>query len=136
MAWIDRYIGWIMIVSGVLTLTMVVALVAPDAALRSTFGDTLRGPVADLVVRNWGGLIGVMGAMLIYAANKPVLRPLALAVAGGSKAIFVALVLAHAGDFLRTQAGIAAAVDLVWVVLFTVYLSNYLRTNAAASDRR
>ena len=49
-----RHIRWIMIVAGALTMTMVYAAVAPDAALRSTFGDTLQGPLADIVMRNWG----------------------------------------------------------------------------------
>jgi hypothetical protein len=63
MAWIVRNIHLIMFVSGALTLTMVYAAVAPEAALRSTFGESLDGPVADVVVRNWGALIGLMGAM-------------------------------------------------------------------------
>jgi hypothetical protein len=125
MIWIDRNIHWIMTVSGVLTLTMVYAAVAPDAALRSTFGETLDGPVADVVVRNWGALIGLMGAMLIYAARKPAVRPMALAVAGASKAIFIALVLWHGRRFLSQQAGVAVVVDLLWVIVFAAYLATH-----------
>lgn len=36
--------------------------------MRSTFGDELHGPVAEVVVRNWGVLIGLMGVMLTYGA--------------------------------------------------------------------
>ena len=122
MTWIARKIHWIMTVSGVLTLTMVYALVAPSAALRSTFGDSLGGPVADVVVRNWGGLIGLIGAMLIYAARKPALRPLALTTAGASKLLFIALVLSHGRSFLAHQAGVAVVVDLLWVIVFAAYL--------------
>ena len=43
----------IMIVSGLLTMTMIYAALAPEAALRSTFGESVSGPVADIVVRNW-----------------------------------------------------------------------------------
>jgi hypothetical protein len=43
-----------MIVSGVLTMTMVYAALAPEAALRSTFGESVSGPVADIVVRKLG----------------------------------------------------------------------------------
>ena len=123
MTWIARNIHWLMTVSGVLTLTMLYAVVAPDAALRSTFGESLGGPVADIVVRNWGALIGLMGAMLIYAARKPAVRPLALTVAGASKAIFIALVLSHGARFLGYQAGVAVIVDLLWVLVFAVYLA-------------
>ena len=59
------------------------------------------------------------GAMLIYAARRPELR---LSVAGSSKAIFIGLVLSHGRLFLGYQAGIAVAVDLVWVVVFAAYL--------------
>jgi hypothetical protein len=88
------------------------------------------GPVADVVVRNWGSLITLMGIMLIYGARRPAGRPLALTIAGASKAIFIALVLAHGGRFLGYQAGIAVIVDLVWVVVFAVYLLAVRRTTA------
>ena len=122
MSWIIRQIHRIMMVSGVFTFTMVYAAIAPDAALRSTFGATLEGPVADVVVRNWGALIALIGAMLIYAARKPAVRPLTLTVAATSKAIFIALVLSHAGTFLGYQAGVAVIVDAMWVIVFAAYL--------------
>ena len=46
-----------------------------DAALRSTFGEGVSGPVADIVVRNWGELIALVGATPIYGARKPAVRP-------------------------------------------------------------
>lgn len=58
-------IKWIMLVSGVLTCTMAYAAIAPQAALHATFGETLEGPLADIVVRNWGALITLVGAMLV-----------------------------------------------------------------------
>jgi hypothetical protein len=122
MLWIVANIHRIMIVSGVLTMTMVYAAIAPDAALRSTFGESIEGPVADVVVRNWGALIALVGAMLIYGARNPPVRSFSLIVAGASKAIFGALVLSHGGRFLGYQAGIAVAVDLLWVAVFASYL--------------
>jgi len=122
MSWIVAHISQLMIVSGVLTLTMVYAAIAPQAALQSNFGETLTGPVASVVVRNWGALIALIGAMLIYGARNPAVRPLVLTVAGSSKAIFIALVLAQGGRFLRHQAGIAIVVDAIWVVVFSAYL--------------
>jgi hypothetical protein len=59
--------------------------------------------------------------MLICAAHRPAARPLALAVAGTSKAIFIALVLSRGGRFLGYQAGIAVVVDLVWVAVFALH---------------
>jgi len=122
MRWVVANIHRIMILSGLLTMTMIYAALAPEAALRSTFGETLSGPVADIVVRNWGALIALVGATLIYAARKPAVRPLALTVAGASKAVFIALVLSHGGRFLGYQVGIAVVVDAVWVMVFASYL--------------
>jgi hypothetical protein len=116
-------IKWIMLVSGLLTCTMIYAAIAPQAALQSTFGDTLQGPVAEVVVRNWGALIALVGAMLIYGAFDPAVRPLVLVVAGVSKLTFIALILGFGRPFLSHQAGIAVAVDAVQVTLFAWYLA-------------
>ena len=130
MTFIAANIRWIMLVSGALTCTMAYAAIAPQAALLSTFGETLQGPVAEIVVRNWGVLITLMGAMLIYGAFNPPVRSFALAVAGVSKFAFIALVLSAGGRFLGHQAGVAIAIDLVWVIVFACYL---LAPRAAAA---
>ena len=119
---LSRSIKWIMIVSGVLTCTMVYAVIAPQAMLQSTFGETLEGPLALLIVRNWGALIFLVGAMLIYGAFTPAVRPLALSVAAASKAVFIALVLSNGGRFSGGQAGISIAVDACMVLIFVSYL--------------
>ena len=113
---------WIMLVSGILTATMVQAAITPDAALQSNFGETVSGPLAHLVVRNWGALIALVGGMLIYGAFNPLQRPLVLIVAGASKVIFIALVLSEGTRYLSYQAGVAVAVDSVMVILFVWYL--------------
>ena len=122
MNWIVAKIKWIMLVSGVLTCTMIFAAVAPQAALHSTFGATLEGPLAEIVVRNWGALITLVGAMLIYGAFNPPARPLVLTVAGLSKLTFIGLVLTYGTQYLGHQAGISIVVDFVMVVLFICYL--------------
>ena len=115
-------IRWIMLLSGALTCTMAYAAFAPQAALLSTFGETLDGPVAEVVVRNWGVLITLVGGMLIYGAFHPPVRSLVLTVAGISKLAFAGLVLAQGGRFLGQQAGVAIAIDVAWVVIFALYL--------------
>ena len=119
---IVAYIKWIMLVSGLLTCTMVYALIAPEAAFQSNFGEALQGPAATLVVRNWGALITVMGLLLIYGAFRPTMREPALIAAGSTKLIFILLVLASGGQFLGHQAGTAVAADALWVILFAIYL--------------
>ena len=128
MSWIVANIHRIMIVSGLLTMTMIYAAIAPEATLHSTFGESVSGPVADIVVRNWGALIALVGAMLIYGARNPAARPLALSVAAASKAIVIVLVLSHGERFLGYQAGIAVVVDLLWVAVFALYFLAVRRT--------
>ena len=62
---IVRNIKAIMLVSGVLTATMIFAAIAPRAALQSNFGESLEGPLAELIVRNWGILIALVGVTMI-----------------------------------------------------------------------
>src|SRR4029079_14195859 len=93
MKWIVLRIKGIMLTAGVLTSTILYAAIAPQAALRSTFGEELNGPVAEIVVRNWGALIGLIGAMLLYGAYHPSSQSLVLTVAGLSKVVFIGLVL-------------------------------------------
>jgi len=132
MSWIVAKIKSIMLVSGALTCTMLYAALAPQAARRSTFGETLEGPLTEIVVRNWGALIALMGAMLIYGAYDPPGRPLFLTVAGLSKLAFIGLVLAHGRQYLGHQAGLAVVIDLVMVALFIGYLIGVRRSQAAA----
>ena len=131
MSWVAANIRWIMLVAGALTCTMVYAAIAPQAALRSTFGEALEGPLAEIVVRSWGVLITLIGAMLVYGAYHPPVRPLVLTVAATSKVAFIGLVLGHGSRYLG-HAGLAIAVDVVLVALFATYLIGLRRREAAA----
>jgi hypothetical protein len=119
---IVAHIKWIMLVSGALTCMMIYAAVAPQAALRATFGETLEGPLAEIVVRNWAALIALVGAMLIYGAYRPAARRLVLIVAGASKLVFIALVLAQGRRYLGQQVAVSIAIDAAMVALFACYL--------------
>jgi hypothetical protein len=111
MNWIVLRIKGVMLTAGVLTSTMLYAAVAPRAALH-----------AEIVVRNWGALIGLIGAMLLYGAYHPSSRSLVLTVAGLSKVVFIGLVLSQGGRYLGHQAGIAVLVDSIFVLLFAGFL--------------
>ena len=112
---------WILLAGGLVTLTMLQAVVAPKAAFRMLFGDEPQGPLALLLARNWGVLIALTGAMLIWAAFHPETRPLVLLVAGASKLAFMGLVLSHA-PYRRKAIG-PLVVDGTLVVLFAIYLA-------------
>ena len=122
MQWIVSRIKWIMLVSGVLTCTMLYAAIAPQAALQGSFGESLEGPLAEIIVRNWGALITLIGAMLIYGAYDPPGRRLILTVAGASKLVFIGLVLSCGRQYLGHQVGVSVAVDSIMVLLFSAYL--------------
>lgn len=122
MNWIFVNIKWIMLVSGVLTLTMIFPLIAPHAALVATFGDDLpTHPLTEIIVRNWGALITLVGGMLIYGAYHPMNRSFILAVAGISKLVFISLVMIFGSQYLG-KAGVAVVFDAIVVVLYFVYL--------------
>lgn len=121
MDWIVKNIKWIMLVSGLLTCTMIYAAIDPQGALNATFGTTLEGPLANIVVRNWGALIALVGAMLIYGAYKPPVRRLVLTVACVSKCLFMSLILIYGQAYLD-KAGGAIAFDFIVVVIYLCYL--------------
>jgi hypothetical protein len=113
---------WVMVVSGALTCTMLYAALSPVASQQANFGEALDGPLAQILVRNWGVLIGLVGLLLIYGAFSEANRRMALLFAVASKVAFIALVLVHGQQFLRFQVGTALIVDSIMVVLFIAYL--------------
>ncbi len=122
MNWIVTKMKWILIVSGLLTCTMLYAAISPQAALLSTFGASLEGPLAEIIVRNWGVLITLIGVMLLYSAFNPPSRPLILTIAACSKVIFIILVLSYGQSYLGHPVGLAIVIDGVAVLLFLGYL--------------
>jgi hypothetical protein len=115
-------IKWVMLVSGLLTGTMFYAVIAPGPALMSTFGAVLVGPLAEIVVRSWGTLIGLMGVMLVYGAFHEAVRPLVLATAGASKVVYVILVVSIGTDFLPWPAMIVVVSDTLQAMLLAACL--------------
>ena len=122
MKWIIAKFKWIMLVTGVLTASIFYYAIAPNAALRADFGQGLEGPLAELIVRNWGVLVGLVGLMLVYGAFVPPARRLVLSVAAISKAAFVTLLLTVGRDYVGQRIGIALWVDSFEALLFTAYL--------------
>jgi hypothetical protein len=118
---INKVFAGVMIASGLLTMTMLYAAISPLNAMTAFFGEGLGTPAAAVVVANWGILIALMGALLIYGALHPPSRKLALVVAGASKIAFIWLVLAQ-GDRYLAGLGTAVIIDSVMVVLFAAYI--------------
>ena len=68
--------------------------------------------------------------MLIYGAFVPQSRSLVLAVVGASKLAFVLLIVFLGRTYMNGQLGIAVAIDLVWVIVFGIYLLSTRSTKA------
>ena len=130
-AFLDQF-RWIMFVSGALTSTMFYAAIDPAASVRANFGIAMDDPLAQILVRNWGVLVGLIGLMLIYGAFAAVHRRMALLVGGASKIAFIVLVLTFGQSFLRFQVGTAVVIDSLMVVLFALYLGATARRSAGA----
>ncbi len=117
---ISKNIKWIMVVSGVLTFSMVYAAIAPQQALQSMFAQSLpQEPLAQMIVRNWGALIALVGAMLIYGAFNTINQKFVLAIAAISKTIFVGLAIYYG---FGQQLLVAVCFDSALVVIFSSYL--------------
>jgi hypothetical protein len=113
---------WVLLVCGLLTLSMIQAVFAPRATMRAYFGEAPDSKAADLLMRNWGMLVAAGGALLVYAAFTPDVRPVALVFTGLTKLSFISLVLMGGGSFLKKQAGLAIVIDGIMVALFAAYL--------------
>ena len=121
MNWVVSRIKWIMLVSGAITCTMLYAAIAPSAALELMFGESVQGPLVEIIARNWAALITIVGAMLVYGAFSPSSRRLVLTIACVSKAVFIGLFLTIGTQYLA-KAGISIAFDTIVVVVFCTYL--------------
>ena len=127
---------WVMLVSGILTSSMVIGLFSPQSLQQSNFGSAMDGALADVVVRNWAALVGLMGIMLVCGAFNPSIRRYSLIIAGTSKVIFIILVLTYGRQFLTFGAGTAVIVDTIMIVLFVTYLLfTASRKSPASIDR-
>ena len=114
-------IKWIMLIAGLLTCTMILAVIAPETALISMFGEALTEPLAQVIVRSWGFLIFLMGALLIYGAYKPEYRNLVIVITSISKIVFIALIVVFGTQYIDKSL-ITMIFDSILVVVFTCYI--------------
>ncbi|WP_241906365.1 hypothetical protein [Shewanella sp. 10N.286.51.B7] len=121
------YMKWIMIVAGGLTCSMIFAVFAPQEALISMFGESLTEPLAQVVVRSWGFLIFMIGALLIYGAFRPIYRNLALVLASTSKVAFISLIVLFGAQYIDKSL-LTITLDSIFVIVFLGYLAKVKRT--------
>ena len=92
-------------VTGIGTALVGLGLIAPSEIQQSMFGAPSEDPLALLLARGWSGLVGLMGILLIIGARRPALRTFCLNVSGGSKAMFIGMILIWGQAYVPTLAG-------------------------------
>lgn len=110
-----------MLIAGLLTCTMLFAVISPELAMRQFFGEALQGSLANMIVRSWGALITLVGVMLIFAAFKPLHRKLVATIAAISKLIYVGLVLSLDTPYLE-KAAVAVGFDALVALLLLSFV--------------
>jgi PQQ-dependent dehydrogenase (methanol/ethanol family) len=121
-SWIVRHAGWVLLVCGILTATMLIALIAPRKSFSVMFGETVDGKLGELISRNWGQMIFATGLLLIYAACREEARLPVLLFASFTKLTFATLVISNCKSYRRTLAMKVASGDVIMVGLFVWYL--------------
>ena len=105
-----------MLVTGVMTTLVGLGLLAPGQVQQAMFGAPSDNPSALLLTRAWSGLVGLMGILLIIGARRPALRTFCLNVSGGSKAMFIGVILIWGQAYVPTLAG-ALFIDALVVLV-------------------
>ncbi|MDA0897104.1 MAG: hypothetical protein O3B02_07700 [Proteobacteria bacterium] len=105
-----------MLVTGVMTALVGLGLLAPAQVQQAMFGAPSDNPLALLLTRGWSGLVGLMGILLIIGARRPALRTFCLNVSGGSKAMFIGVILIWGQAYVSTLAG-ALFIDALVVLV-------------------
>jgi len=103
-------------VIGIGTALVGLGLIAPSEIQQSMFGAPSEDPLALLLARGWSGLVGLMGILLIIGARRPALRTFCLNVSGGSKAMFIGMILIWGQAYVPTLAG-ALFIDALVVLV-------------------
>ena len=103
-------------VTGTGTALVGLGLIAPSEIQQSMFGAPSEDPLALLLARGWSGLVGLMGILLIIGARRPALRTFCLNVSGGSKAMFIGMILIWGQAYVPTLAG-ALFIDALVVLV-------------------
>jgi drug/metabolite transporter (DMT)-like permease len=118
---IVKNIKWLMLIPGIVTCSMIYNTIDPQAGLMQTFGAGIEHPLADVVVRSWGFLIALVGALMMYGAYQPQSRHLILVIAIVSKLAFILLNLIYGQAYIGTSI-VAIVFDSILIILYSTYL--------------
>jgi hypothetical protein len=112
----------ILLITGFATAGAIVLTLAPVPMMKALFGQAPSDPLTVLIARHWGLLVGLVGALLVYAAYHAEIRVPALMVAIVEKAAFVLAMFPS--PFRRRPAVLAmAAADAGMAAVYLAYLA-------------
>jgi hypothetical protein len=119
---VGAYIMPILLVSGVITASMIAALLAPSVVLNQLFRNPPSDAVSLTVMRHWGVMVFCFGVLLVYAAYHADIRtPVLVATVIEKVALVAGLLLLPLP--LRFGGYVAAASDLAFSALYLLYLA-------------
>src|SRR5258708_3779595 len=116
------HIDLILLLTGLATTGALVLCLWPTTTMKLMFGQSPSDALSLLIVRHWGLLVGMVGALLIHAADHAEIRGPTLIVAIVEKAVF-ALGIFCSPFRRRPIAFVMAAADSSMAVVYLAYLS-------------
>jgi hypothetical protein len=81
-------IEWILLITGLVTAGALLLFLAPVTMMKVLFGQAPSDALSILIVRHWGLLVFLVGALLAYAAYHAEVRGPAMIVAIAEKVAF------------------------------------------------
>jgi hypothetical protein len=112
------YVEPILLLTGLLTAGALSLLLAPGTLLKSLFGHQPADPLGVLIARQWGLLVFLVGALLVWAAYHSEVRDTALIIAAVEKVFFALSVFLS--PFRRHM--LAACVAVADTAMATLYI--------------
>jgi hypothetical protein len=100
---------------------MILTVFSPESGMKQTFGESLEGPLGEMISRNWAKGVFLFGVMLIWGAFAMPVRRMALTIVGLSKLGFVVMVVGLGDPFLKA-AMVPVVLDSSLAAYFAVYL--------------
>ena|SRR5437899_2993154 len=111
----------ILLITGLTTAGALVLFLAPVPVMKMLFGQAPADALSVLIARHWGLLVGLVGALLIYAAYHAEIRVPTLIVASAEKAAF-ALGMLLSPLRRRPTVLVMAVTDSGMAAVYLIYL--------------
>jgi hypothetical protein len=115
-------IEWLLMITGLATAGAVIVFLAPVTSMKLLYGQAPSDALSLGIVRHWGLLICLIGALLIYASDHAGIRVPTLIIAIVEKTVFAL------GTFIspfhrRPTVFIMALADTSMAVVYLIYLA-------------